>query len=225
MKTANGYAIYKHIYQTTQPSTWQSLVAKHSRTTNPTATTSPTRPRTPSSASSSSFDRARHATGKIARFILAVPSDPAYKTHSNRAPDINPRQFAAAMPWLNPMAVEAFAGADTWIPQNKRDKGKGREVARLGAEGVEEMDFAPATAAAAHVPPTSPERTLDAPPALPRESEVSGGSAWPESDSQGNWYDAGKARLRGGGLVRRRTGAKGKGKKVLELGAEKEGLM
>ena len=240
MKDVNGYAIYHDLLHTTRPASWQRLLAEHTRPTNPLAALDKPRKSSSSSFDRSSYERVRHATGRLARLLLATPSDPELKTYSKRAPpDINPRQFAAAaMPWLNPMAMSAYAGAtsdQTWTSSNKKDKGKQREVRPIAAEGIGEHDFAPSVVAptttapsrlpastvansntrwtgTTAVPSTQAVRAAEhdmrkyeagnnllQPPANIQASVVSEESAWPESDSQGNWFDAKKARLRGGG--------------------------
>ncbi|KAH7389578.1 hypothetical protein DE146DRAFT_170129 [Phaeosphaeria sp. MPI-PUGE-AT-0046c] len=93
---------------------------------------------TPSVASrSSSLDQARHVAGKIARFVLAVPSDPELKTHSMRrgnGSDIG-SGIDLPIPWMDPLAMAGLTemagseagGDEEW--RKRRKKGKGKEKA------------------------------------------------------------------------------------------------
>jgi hypothetical protein len=243
MKTINGYHIYHDLLHTTRPAGWQRLLEQYRAAT--TVQKPPSTPDKPRS-ESSSFDRARHATGKLARFLLAAPSDAELKTFSKHSKHhVNPREFGTIPPvWLNPMVVSAMAGAPQTVPARSprpsKDKGKGREVlpGPISSQGIDERDFAPSTTFAPSrmpestaagsngrwtgttaVPSTRVVRAAEhvmrderskRPAQTVPASVVSEESLWPESDSQGNWFDAKKARLRGGGGSKKMKKSKAK---------------
>ena len=201
MSTPNGYNIYLSLLHTTDPTLWQRLCTQHheviSTQHHPTS-----KPPTPSP-----LTRARHATSALARFLLAAPSDPALKTHSNA----NARAFAASVPpvWLNPLAVMAFVGAGANVSVQWERSGGAKEkgiATQSTGTGIEERDFAHAQS---RVPISSATGTKThwigttlVPSTHAAHTDIravsSDVSAWPACDSQGNLFDSKTARLRGG---------------------------
>jgi hypothetical protein len=158
MADEHGYAIYCDLFSTTKPALWARLETQHRLAAAP--------PRSGSTAASvksreSSLDQARHVAGKIARFILAAPGDPALKTYSSR--------MGKGTVVFSPMGVPILAGpglgsgsgsgsGDDWRRKNKKDKdkGKGKLVGPVSGAGVGTHDFALMATDAGQARRTSP---------------------------------------------------------------------
>ncbi|KAH8730232.1 hypothetical protein GQ44DRAFT_823566 [Phaeosphaeriaceae sp. PMI808] len=142
MKTAEGFAIYHDMLHTTQPKMWQRLAHQHRfAAITPVPTQRPRR---------SSIDQARRLGGKLARLILAAPSDSEVKTYSSRKPpNSKPIRVAVGFPpvFISPVATSAFtetSRSGLWRTRSKKAKGKGVVVANRpkSADGVYVQDFA-----------------------------------------------------------------------------------
>jgi hypothetical protein len=124
----------------TNPSLWQTLSDKHRSAQNP------------DKSRNSSFDQARQVAGKIARFMLAAPSDPDLKTHSTRRPSdgsFGSASSALALAgWMDPMNVAAAGGVinnEAWRTRRKKKKSEEKHVyahEKHAHERIETHDFA-----------------------------------------------------------------------------------
>jgi hypothetical protein len=147
LNTPDGFAIYQDILKPTNPDLWQKLADQH-RMSQPTQ--SPT-----DKLRGSSKDQARHVAGKLARLMLATPSDPDLKTHSSRRPSTaqhaqaNTSMPLAFMDWMDPMSAAASTGTtnnDAWRTQRKNNKSKEKETEKqtvMRHEAIDTQDFSP----------------------------------------------------------------------------------
>jgi hypothetical protein len=149
MSTPDGYAIYHDMLHTTQPALWQRLEEQHRLAQTMQNPVPVQRSR------ESSLKSARRVGGKIARFILAVTSDPDLKTYSTKRDSMGLDGFwsnqAMAMPWMDPMTAAAYTIPMTEPQAIKRtDKGKGKAMAKPESdhERIARQDFAPVGATA-----------------------------------------------------------------------------
>jgi hypothetical protein len=126
--------------RTTEPELWHRLDEQHQM--SKAAQMPIQKPR------ESSFDQARHAAGKLARLLLASPSDPDLKTHSSRKPAYGKSaRITTSVPhtWMDPMAAAAFTGSqdnEAWRTRKKRDKGKSGANGPTAKEEVDTRYFA-----------------------------------------------------------------------------------
>ncbi|KAF1921942.1 hypothetical protein BDU57DRAFT_511019 [Ampelomyces quisqualis] len=125
--TPDGYAIYHDLLNTTNPVLWQKLVEQLHNAQTPQSPTPKSR--------ESSFDQARHAVGKMARFVLATPSDPELKTFSTRMK--SPEAVTAHGMFLSLMdpktAGMLTSGAETESRSAMREKE--RTIAKANIKG------------------------------------------------------------------------------------------
>jgi hypothetical protein len=139
----------------TNPSLWQTLSEKHNAAQNP------------DKSRGSSFDQARQVAGKIARFMLAAPSDPDLKTHSTRRPSngsFGSASSALALAgWMDPMNVAAAGGVINNEAWRTRRKKKSEEKHVYAHERIETHDFAtPGPAQLTGTPAAAPPSTSSA---------------------------------------------------------------
>jgi hypothetical protein len=145
LNTTDGFAIYQDMLKSTNSDLWQKLADQHHMAQTMHSPTN--KPR------GSSIDQARQVAGKIARLMLAAPSDPDLKTYSTRRPsDAQPNTSMplAFMDWMDPMSAAASSGTtnnDAWRVQRKNNKPKEAEkhvVMRHEAiDTIDTIDFAP----------------------------------------------------------------------------------
>ncbi|KAF2035570.1 hypothetical protein EK21DRAFT_107091 [Setomelanomma holmii] len=238
MNSPEGYAIYHDLLSTIKPSLWRKLNAQHHNVQNHSNTPSPSVSISIKSRESS-LDQARHVAGKIARFVLAAPSDPDLKTYSSRQAVL-----------FSPMGVPIMAGgkgtgAQVWgvKEKDKKDKGKEKLVGLVVGDGVGRQDVVAGAGPVGlvspaavhgderHIGASNPSQTqtflvTDRDPQSHAPSTVSDGaslvqtdvSIWPVNDTEGNWYDA---RRIGNVIMRGGAGKKKKREKVKKEKKEK----
>jgi hypothetical protein len=138
----------------TDPSLWQRLSKKHH------ATHSSDQPR------GSSLDQARQVAGRIARFMLAAPSDPDLKTHSTRRPSNashvsgNTLMMVGLMDPINVAAAGGVINNEAW-----RTRRRTQEKEKHAHEHERS-----ATSDSITHPPAAPSRLSGTTPATPHSN-------------------------------------------------------
>jgi hypothetical protein len=201
METTDGYAIYQDMLKPTKPGLWQKLDEQHRRQS---ATEKPR---------DSSLDQARQVAGKIARFVLAAPSDPDLKTYSTRRPSnaqnpaVHTSISLSRMDWMDPMSAAAstsITNNDAWRTQRKKDKVVQQHAVPTNQASPSRLT---GTTAAPGIPPWWTAANVNERPDAPVRSNSRGTttaseeSMWPEGDSLGNGRDVRRPvepQLRGG---------------------------
>lgn len=181
MHTLDGYMIYHDLLQPTKPDLWQQLDAYHQQQLYAAQIAANKPPK-------SSWDQGVHVAGKIARFLLAAPSDPELKTYSNR----RPRGFSEmhGKDKGKGRATEFSGDKEPQLDVNTmRSEFYSSELGNPSAVGQPSSHWT--GAALENQPGPSSSRAR-------RNSFETGMSMWPEGDSQGNWRVAKGPALQGG---------------------------
>lgn len=170
LNNPNGYTIYHDMLHTTNPPLWSRLEEQH-RQAQILQLQSSTTAIIQKPSRDSSLKSARRVGGKIARFILAAPSDPNLKTYSTRR-QINWDTSSMPLAWMDPMAAVALSSptnddsgsGSTWTSssmekkEKEKIKGKGKAQSEPGVV-VARHDFAPPASTSAMVTNTTSPNT------------------------------------------------------------------
>jgi hypothetical protein len=133
----NGYAIYHDLLSTTNPTLWSRLESQHGQAQIQIIQARPTTDRPKSR--ESSLKSARRVGGKIARFILAAPSDPDLKTFSSRR-HVDWNTTSMPLPWMDPMAMVGLSspididGEESWTFRSLQKKAPSRDKGKAKSE-------------------------------------------------------------------------------------------